>query len=803
LTSNHLLVIEAYEGHLECISDEPEERAAAQGLGLPLNELAERLDCRITVLSWDGWQNWEQGSGAPSHWVPRPATRPLTPRLSPVPSELESERVHRRPLPAREPLLDHPLWAGLSPRSYGLIANNDLLFFASYCVREELIRLAKEDPFDMVLIPMWTGIGYVAQLTRAVGTESALEVPFVAVVTGRSADRHDANQEGHWTLEATIRRQMEDVSLALADQAIIFGRRGEGVATEGRLASAPLPLTAPRRIPARLLDRIAEVAEIGAERANGSKTDTKRGLQFFMREPQDASSGVLALLDAVDDLVKQGNRPDRPVICTGPDTIFAPMSPRSFRSYWSSRGFVQHLIDVGAWLWDSPPPAEAERLTVRLYPSHFEHLPAVWHEIADGSLPVLSPAAAEGLLPGDDAPQEIVLTEVSAAAVAGYLRQLSALQIEVVEERRRSLCRRVVEGHRGTTRERLLDELATGLREHLQAGGASQDLSRVARLTLDRRRSLRALSTEVGPSPRTMPSTHVRDGALTVVVTCFRMGALLEESVRSIWRSSRRPDEVIVIDDGSEDIETRTTLAELQRYASAERLPLRVVYQLNAGLAAARNRGLAEAGCEYISFLDGDDLVEADFYRLSTDLLSRHPTLGGVAAWAICFGDRVPDGFWNAPQPELPTLLVQNAVIVPCVMRTDTLRALGGYDTQQRYNYEDWELSVRLLAGGWPIVTLPHYLTRYRERPESMLRTMTAIQNQVMRERLYSRHRETVDRFSVELAMLLEDRRARLEETASLAGTPADGRWLRNSLESARRFTRFAWARLVKSSAGR
>src|SRR5262249_28126688 len=152
----------------------------------------------------------------------------------------------------------------------------------------------------------------------------------------------------------------------------------------------------------------------------------------------------------------------------------------------------------------------------------------------------------------------------------------------------------------------------------------------------------------------------------------------------------------------------------------------------------------------------GDDLVHPDFYALAVPLLATQPEIGGVAAWAEMFGDSV--GFWNAPQPELPLLLVENQVIVPVVMRTAVVRDLGGYQAAQRYNYEDWELSIRLLAHGFPIVTIPRYLQRYRVRSSSMYRTMTDTQNQVMRERLLEDHRPTVERFAVEVALQLEHR---------------------------------------------
>lgn len=150
-------------------------------------------------------------------------------------------------------------------------------------------------------------------------------------------------------------------------------------------------------------------------------------------------------------------------------------------------------------------------------------------------------------------------------------------------------------------------------------------------------------------------------------------------------------------------------------------------------------------------------MIEPPFYRIALQILDKYPRLGGVAAWAFIFGNDIPDGFWNAPQTELPFLFIENSVIVPCLTRTELLQGLGSYDTRQRYNYEDWELGVRMLASGWPIITIPMHLTRYRVRRDSLYRSMTSVQNQVMRELMLNTHRETVSKFTVEIAMQLEN----------------------------------------------
>lgn len=745
---SHMVIVEAYEGFIEYLSDEPEERESMQGLGLPVEEIAECLDCRITILGWEQWYRFEQRET----WVPTPATRPvLQPDFSNPPSAFTSPRLQRIQIPARDP--DYGLLfneKGLSPRSYGLINDSGLLFFASYCLNKELQAFYKRDPFHLAIMPMWGGVGYVAQMARATRVPDTVNVPFVAVVTDKSINRQFANQEGVWTRHAIIRRQMEDVSLALAEMSLVFGPRGKEIADAGRLPGASAPVCVPRRIGKSLLDKIARIPETPA--------GIHMPLQFFLYEPQQASSGVLTALDAVTLLAGQGTYLKRPMISAGTPMTFAPMKPREFSGYWSSRGAVRELIREHQWEWRKDYSRLEQVFPVRLYPSFFDHLPNIWAELARGSLVLLSPAAAEGLAPGEILPREVLIEgDPSPENVADCLKKIAGTDIKKLDQIRRELCLRVSEAHRENRRNSLVGEVKETLEQMLYFRPKPQDLSRIALLFLDRRMPLRTLVQKDEPPSLSALRPGAKKGTLSVVVTCYEMGVMIKESVESVWASERQPDEVLLIDDGSCGDETLGRIKELEQCALEKGLALKIIRQRNQGLASARNTGLKAANGEFISFLDGDDIIEPQFYQIALKILEGHPRLGGVAAWACIFGANIADGFWNAPQPEFPFLFIENSIIVPCVTRTELLRSLGGYDARQRYNYEDWELGIRMLASGWPIVTVPMHLLKYRVRSDSLYRSMTDVQNQVMRELLFNTHRETVSKFAVEIAMQLEN----------------------------------------------
>src|SRR5215210_378427 len=526
----HLVVVEAYQGLVEFLSDDPAELAAARGLGLPLAELAGELGCRFTVLTWDDWRRDEGGWGSPFTWEHVASTRPVAPPRPPAPPPDLGPAVAFRSIPAREPARGLPLGQiGESPRTLGLIADNDLLVLLSRCLEMELARLFRDDRFGAVIVPLWGGLGHLPQMARAAGT-AGFEAPFAVGATDPSVHRQRANEEGVWTRPAQVRRQAEEMSLALAELALTFGPRGCVLARAGRPPQAPPPVRAPRRVDPGVLQRVAAAAESPA---------SPGPLRPFLDEPQDGASGVLAALDAVRLLAGRGISFGAPLACAGPDMWFAPMKPRSFSAYWSARAWVRELRAAGMWDWTRGRP-DGGGLPLRLWPSHFEHLPDVWSELARGSAVLLSPAAAEGLAPGEDLPVETLLGgEPTAERLADRLSDLLLVGPGQVDRARRDLCRMAAAAQQGETCRQMLRETAAALNGLLR-GPARVDVGEAAVLLLDRTRPP-SWKTEGRPDaggPR-------GDGphSLSVVLTCHNLGTYVGAAVESVWASERVPDE--------------------------------------------------------------------------------------------------------------------------------------------------------------------------------------------------------------------------------------------------------------------
>jgi glycosyltransferase involved in cell wall biosynthesis len=91
---------------------------------------------------------------------------------------------------------------------------------------------------------------------------------------------------------------------------------------------------------------------------------------------------------------------------------------------------------------------------------------------------------------------------------------------------------------------------------------------------------------------------------ISVIIPVLDGEAYISEAIDSVLSQTWPNIEIIVIDDGSTD----GTAALIAR----DYPDVRYLYQPNAGIGAARNRGIKRAGGDYITFLDADDYWSED-----------------------------------------------------------------------------------------------------------------------------------------------------------------------------------------------
>lgn len=98
---------------------------------------------------------------------------------------------------------------------------------------------------------------------------------------------------------------------------------------------------------------------------------------------------------------------------------------------------------------------------------------------------------------------------------------------------------------------------------------------------------------------------------ISVIVPIYKVEAYLNRCVESIVRQTYTELEIILVDDGSPD----GCPALCDEWAGKDKR-IKVIHKSNGGLSDARNAGMRAAEGNYISFVDSDDWIAPEFYRL-------------------------------------------------------------------------------------------------------------------------------------------------------------------------------------------
>ncbi|TWT23083.1 glycosyltransferase [Luteimonas marina] len=197
----------------------------------------------------------------------------------------------------------------------------------------------------------------------------------------------------------------------------------------------------------------------------------------------------------------------------------------------------------------------------------------------------------------------------------------------------------------------------------------------------------------------------------SVIIPTWNRRDLIARAIDSVLAQTRPVDEIIVVDDGSTD-GTGEYLAA--RYG--ERIAC--VRQANAGVSAARNRGLAMARGHYIALLDSDDEWLPEKTQRQVAFLDANPGIGLV----LCDVMRMaPDGSMidvfdrrrQIPEdgPALRWVLRDPALApLSVLMRREVYEDVGGFDETLR-TAEDLDFHLRV-AARWPIGVVGEPLAR-------------------------------------------------------------------------------------------
>ena len=187
----------------------------------------------------------------------------------------------------------------------------------------------------------------------------------------------------------------------------------------------------------------------------------------------------------------------------------------------------------------------------------------------------------------------------------------------------------------------------------------------------------------------------------SVIIPLYNKSEYIGRTLASLVAQTCGDYEAIVVDDGSTD-----NSFQVAREKTVGHTKCRVVQQTNAGVAAARNMGVALSQGEYVCFLDADDWWESSFLEEMERLISACPDAGlyGTGFYLVKRGEKrvapigvdkgFRKGYINYCQAYARTLcmpITSSSVAIP----REVFVSMGGFRNGISLG-EDFDLWIRI-----------------------------------------------------------------------------------------------------------
>ncbi|MCF0178731.1 MAG: glycosyltransferase family 2 protein [Bacteroidales bacterium] len=196
----------------------------------------------------------------------------------------------------------------------------------------------------------------------------------------------------------------------------------------------------------------------------------------------------------------------------------------------------------------------------------------------------------------------------------------------------------------------------------------------------------------------------------SIVIPLYKKPDTIVETLQSCIAQTYRDFEVIVVDDGSPDnsVEIAQTVADSR---------IRFIRQENAGVSAARNKGIEEAKGEWILCLDADDCLLPRSLELFAEAIDRYKEYVAFLGFTWISHNQKPSVLEHvAKVTKYYYLNYTFGYILPnagCAIIKSTLLKETNYDRRMSF-YEDQELYLRVMDRGlWGLIPAYMYVHRW------------------------------------------------------------------------------------------
>lgn len=223
---------------------------------------------------------------------------------------------------------------------------------------------------------------------------------------------------------------------------------------------------------------------------------------------------------------------------------------------------------------------------------------------------------------------------------------------------------------------------------------------------------------------------------LSIIIVSYNSGDFLKKCIDSIYESSIKNFEVIVVDNASKD----NSVWEMRKFGSKIKL---IENKKNVGFSRANNIGIKKSSGKYVLFLNPDTLVNKDTFETLISFMDKTKNAGVITSRVILPNGKLDDschrGFptpWNAfcyfsglekifPRSKLfagyhmgwedynKTHEIDACAGSFMLVRKEAGEQIGWWDEDFFFYGEDLDFCMEIKNKGWKIYYYPHVSTTH------------------------------------------------------------------------------------------
>jgi hypothetical protein len=208
---------------------------------------------------------------------------------------------------------------------------------------------------------------------------------------------------------------------------------------------------------------------------------------------------------------------------------------------------------------------------------------------------------------------------------------------------------------------------------------------------------------------------------VSVIVPLYNDKDVVIEALDSVVASTFKSWEIVVVDDASSDDGTEVVRSWMGRHDGHSVALVR--HEVNRGLSAARNSGVAKARGRLLLMLDSDNLMRPFGMARLVRALAKDPRAAFAYGILDRFREDGPEGLVSEFGWEPGRFRDGNYIDALAMIRRDVIEELGGYseDARLMLGYEDYDLWARIAEQGRWAIFVRQFVARYRVGHSSML----------------------------------------------------------------------------------